>query len=61
MCMHNFQTQAAYGYTGSIRAEKKNVELRAGPYGMPLWSPTGHWKFVPLYVAHKLPGSSHVT
>ena len=23
MCMHNFQTRAAYVYTGSIRAEKK--------------------------------------
>ena len=22
MCMHNFQTRAAYGYKGSIRAEK---------------------------------------
>ena len=27
MCMHNFQTQAAYGYTGSIRAEKTRTTL----------------------------------
>ena len=33
MCMQNFQTQAAYGYKGPIRAEKP-VELCAGPYGM---------------------------
>ena len=34
MCMHNFQTQAVYGYTGSIRVEK-TVEFRARPHGMP--------------------------
>ena len=41
MCMHNFQTRAAYGYKGSLRAEKPRrtpcgpVRARAGPYGMP--------------------------
>ena len=60
MCMHNFQTQAAYGYKGCIRAEKKTVELRAGPCGpvrYAIRSPTGHWNFGP-YGARKLPGSS---
>ena len=58
MCMHNFQTRAAYGYKGSIRAEK-SVELRAGPCGPVRYavrSPTGHWN-VGLYGARKLPGS----
>ena len=32
--MHNFQTRAACGYTGSLRFEKIRV-LRAGPYGLP--------------------------
>ena len=45
MCMHNFQTRAANGYKGSIRAETKPVELRAGPYSMPYDHPrvTGIW------------------
>ena len=30
MCMHNFQTRAAYGYKGSIRAEK-NRRTPCGP------------------------------
>ena len=48
MCMHNFQTQAAYGYMGSIRAEiNRRYAVR---------STTGHWNFGP-YGARKLPGS----
>ena len=46
----NFQTRAAYGYTGSIRAGQKTVELRAGPCGMPY----DH----PRVTGMKLPGSS---
>ena len=46
MYMHNFQIRAAYGYTGSIRVDKKTVR-----------SPTGHWNVCP-YGARKLPRSS---
>ena len=34
MCMHNFQTRAAYGYTWSIPAEKTRT-TPCGPHGMP--------------------------
>ena len=50
MCMHNFQTRAAHGYKGSIRAQ-------CGPIRYAVRSPTGHWNFGP-YSARKLPGSS---
>ena len=56
MCMHNFQTRAAYRYKGSIRAEKTRRTL-CGPGLYAVRSPTGHWNFGP-YGARKLPGSS---
>ena len=49
MCMYNFQTRAAYGYTGSIRAEKTRT-TPCGPARYAVRSPTGHWSLDILWM-----------